>query len=445
MAWNCKAYTDLLFDRSPHYDEDILRDFFPTDDAWMGHTLMGTWDSFSGDTHVFDRIHVAFPDESGCWQVVDTSACTGTPCAPPETTIGWGSTRVTYGKEKKSYTTNVLCFDQINSKAKAKEQFAQIVAGLKEITKMVNSNWMRTWALRGAQTLYIAGSAGLSIPLNDSTFGLNSGLAGSPACSTLVLGSDALLPTSQLTVQYLDTFYEPLQFAGYFKYKYMPAGVFKVITDPMTARSLREQNPALLSNYRFSDFQKGGEMFKFGISTAVGNYGIAYDGFPIRFQHITPGGLLQRVFPYNNVPATIGIKPQPNSAYLNAPYQISQIWHTEAMRVLSAQLSAINPEMPFLVRDLAGKWRFAGPESDALVITDPVTQTTCTIDNKRRNQGLFFADFERGVRYERPELVRMILHQRQPGGSCVVDQPVCGTPPAYVTQNYSSSNSVCLI
>jgi len=443
LAWNCGAYQDFLFDRSPHFDEDILRDWFPTDDAWIGHTLTGTWEAFTGDTHVFDRVHVAFPDESGCWEVVDTTGCLGKPCAPTETLIGWGSTRVTYGKERKSYATNVLCFDQITSKAKAKEQFAQIVAGLKEITKMVNSNWMRTWALRGAQTLYIAGQAGLTLPLNDSTFGLNSGVAGGLPCTTLNLGSDALLPTSKLTVQYLDTFYEPLQFVGYFKFKYMPAGIFKLITDPITARDLREQNPALVQNFRFTDFMKGGEMFKFGISTAVGNYGISFDGYPIRFQHLPPGGILQRVFPYNNVPATIGIKPQPNAAYMNAPYQISYIWHTEAMRVLAQELKAVHPEMPFLIRDLAGKWRFAGPESDALVITDPSTGTTCTIDNKRRNQGVFFSDYERGVRYERPELVRAILHLREP--SCVVDQPTCTTPPAYVVQSYSSGNSVCLV
>ena len=128
---------------------------------------------------------------------------------------------------------------------------------------------------------------------------------------------------------------------------------------------------------------------------------------------------------------------------MNAPYQVSYIWHTEAMRVLTAQLSAVHPEMPFLVRDLMGKWKFSGPGSDALVITDPTTGTTCTIDNKARNQGVWWADFERGVRYERPEIVRAILHLREP--SCVVDKANCTTAPTYVAQDYDSGNPVCLV
>lgn len=435
MAWNCKHYQDFLFDRTPHYDEDILRDWFPTDDAWMGQTLVGTWDAFTGDTHVFDRMHVGMPDETGCWQTIDTSNCTGTPCAPDERTIGWGSTRKTYGKERRSYITNVLCFDQIDSKAKAKEQFAMIIQGLREVTKMVNSNWMRTWALRGAETLYIAGAAGLTHTINDNVFGTGTN------CDDIVLDSDAQLPTSKLTIEYLMTFYESLQFTGYFKSKYVPTGIFKLITDPITARDLREGNPALSQLYRFSDFAKGGELFKYGISTAVGNFGIMFDPYPMRFVDIGNGNL-RRVYPWQNVPATIGIKPQVDPVYTGAAYQVSYIWHPEAMRVLAQELRPVSSEMPFLIRDLAGKWRFTGPESDALVVTDPVTATTCTIDNKRRNQGLWWADFQRGVRYERPELVRAILHLRE--AQCVVDQPRCAAVPAYTTQSFSQ-NPVCAV
>ena len=62
MAWDCAAYYDYLFDRTPHFDEDILMDWFPTDDAWIGQVQTGAWDAFTGTQHTYDRIHVGTPN-----------------------------------------------------------------------------------------------------------------------------------------------------------------------------------------------------------------------------------------------------------------------------------------------------------------------------------------------------------------------------------------------
>lgn len=430
MAFDCNAYLSYLFDRTPHYDEDILRDWFPTDDAWIGHVMTGSWDAFSGNEHTYDRIHIAFPDLTGCrTQLSDSNSCVDNACRPPEKLIGWGSTRKTYNREIESIRTNVLCFDQIDSKAKAKQQFSQIIQGLKDTTKIINSNWLRLWALRGCETLYMCGEDGISVSVNDAVLGAN--------CNEIHTSS-ANLPTSKLTVQYLDTFYEELQLAGYFKMQYIPTGVIKLITDTITARELREQNPDLQQYFRFSDFAKGGELYKFGIQNAVGQYGISFDYYPIRYQKLS-NGTLQRVFPYDNTPATIGIKPQVNLSYLRARYQVHFLWHPEAMRALFSTLESVSADMPFLNRNLAGKWYFSA--DPVLVTTDPTTGQTCTIDNKRRNQGLWWADFSGGIRYERPELVRAILALREPG--CVVDQPPCSDESASVTQDYSAANELC--
>lgn len=434
-TWSCSAYFDYIFDRSPHFDEDILIDWFPTDDAWIGQVMPGTWDAFTGTTHVYDRVHIGFPDISQAWQLFDTqdSNCVSGACAPNEISVGWGSTRKTYNRVRQSYTTNVLCFDQIDTRAKAKEQFAQIIRGIKDITKIVQSDYLRTQALMQIDNLYIAGSALETIPVSASMF--------TGQAVTINIGGAANLPTSMLTAQYLQRFYEPLMFAGYFKSKYVPNGMFKLITDPITSQQLVQANPALISNFKFTDFQRGGELFKYGMSAGIGNFGIAWDGYPMRYYFDTATGLMQRVFPYVNIPATIGIKPSPAVEYQQAPYQINYIWHPEAMRRLVPSLESVHPEMPFLTRDLGGKWRFSGPGSDVIVHTDPQTGTTCTIDNKRRNQGLWFADFENAIKFERPEIVRAILCQRDPG--CVTDQPACTTPPNYVVQNFSDSNPVC--
>ena len=433
MAWDCTKYFDYLFDRTPHFDEDLLQDWFPTDDAWIGQVMTSDWNAFTGTTHTYDRLHIGVPDMSQAWTKFDAQSEDCIACSPDEIAIGWGSTRKTYDRYRQSYTTNVLCFDQIDTRAKAKEQMAQIIKGLKNITKMVQSDYLRTASALFNDKLYIAGSSLTEVTITNSTF--------TGQLLTIDLGGAGNVPSSELTIQYLQRFYEPLQFEGYFKSKYVPNGMFKLITDPITSQRLCQNNPSLTAHFRYQDFQKGGELFKYGMSSAIGNYGIAWDAFPARFYH-TSAGVLRRVWPYVPTAATIGEKPLVAVEYLKAPYQLSQIWHPEAMRRLVPKLESVHPEMPFLTRDLAGKWTFVGGNRDSVIIhKDPITGETCTIDNKRGKQGLFLADFENAIKFERPELTRCILHQREPG--CVVDSPACSTPPAYVIQDFTTNNTVC--
>ena len=435
MPQDCSSYFDFLFDQTPHFDDFMLEDWFPTDSAWMGHVATEQWDAGTGTRHVYDRQHIGFPDLSGCWQTFDVEdeQCVENACNPEAKTVGWGSSRFSYGQERRRYQTNVLCFDQINTRALRRQQFAGIVKGVKEITKVVQSDYLRRNAMMKNDTLYISDSRFLEIPITASTFNTD--------CTRINLGSTANVPTSQLTVQYLQRFYEPLQFEGYFKDKIVPAGMLRLITDVITSQQLLQGNPALQAQYRFTDFQKGGELFKYGISTAVGNFGMAWDDFPMRFYHIG-NGVLVRVFPYTNVAATIGIKRQVATEYILAPIQANFIWHPSAMIRLVPDLASVHPEMPFLTRDLAGKWKFTGPESDVIVNTDPVTGTQCIIDNKARNQGLWWADFANAIRFERPELTRVILSLREPG--CQANLAACSVAPAYVLQDFDDINPVCL-
>lgn len=446
-VWNCSNYYDFLFDRSPHFDKDILKDWFPVDDAWIGHVATMPWESFTGTTHVFDKLHVGAPDLSQTWQTFDTQGalvanppgentlgCVANACNPTAISVGWGSERLSYGRARQRYQTNVLCFDQINTRAKAKEQLGQIITGIKNLSKMVWSDYIRANSLIQANTIYICGQGEKTIP-NVPGATITGNLA------TINLGGTGNLPTSQLTMQYLQKFYEPLQANGYFKSKYVPNGMFKLITDPVSSQQLLEGNPALTSLFKFDDFQKGGSMFKYGMSKGIGNFGIAWDLFPARFYH-TNSGILKRVWPYLNQATTIGIKPVVNTQWLKAPVQYSVVWHPEAMRRAVPSLTSVHPEMPFLTRDQGGKWMFSGPDSDVLMVTDPTTGTSCTLDNKARNLGLWWADFEAGFRPEfMDEWTRGILHLREPG--CVVDQTPCSTAPAYVTQSYADVNPVC--
>lgn len=437
-----------------------MRDWYPTDDAYVGQFKTAPWASFTGTQHVRDRLHMAAPDLSQAWATFDTQSalstlngladtadppCTDNMCTPPELCVAWGITRKHFDRYRKSYTTMPFCFDEINTRAKAKEQLSDIIAGLKDISKMVVADYLRAAALMFADKIYVAGAA-----LTELNIGTDAVITGN--CTTIDLPV-ANLPTSELTMPYLQRFYEPLQFEGYFKSKYVPNGTFKLITDPVTSQQLTTGNPAFTSMYRLTDFTAGGNYFKYGMSAGCGNYGIAWDSAPMRFYWDQYAAILRRVWPFVNVIAggtgpggeagpSMGYRKVVNRQYLLAPYQISQVWHPEAMVRYTPNLTPVSPEMPFLTRDLAGKWNFIGGNRDRVfTVVDPITGDPCTVDNKRGNQGALYSDFEIGIEAQRPELIRGILHLREPG--CVTDQSPCSTPPEYIIQTYNTCLPLC--
>jgi hypothetical protein len=61
---------------------------------------------------------------------------------------------------------------------------------------------------------------------------------------------------------------------------------------------LREGNPGHCQQVPVcADFVKGGALYKYGITDAVGNFAIRIDPFPIRYQVDSRTALLNRVFP----------------------------------------------------------------------------------------------------------------------------------------------------
>lgn len=436
MAWNCKAFNDVLFDQAPHFDKEILKDYKPTDDAWIGHVATMPWDAFTGYLHTYDQIHIGYPDLTQAWSqlAANQTGCVNNACDNPSICVGWGETRKDYGLEQTTYETNVLCFDQIDSKAKAKVLMSNVISGIRDISKEVWSDYIRRNSLMRNETLYIASmnNPGLTVPI---TAGMFTG-----AMATINLGSAANVPTTVLTMPYLQRFYAPLIGNGYFNGKFVPTGVFKLVTDTITSNQLIEQNPTMSQFFRTDGVEKVAMLWKYGISANVGNFGISWDLNPARFYHVG-NGVLHRVWPYINVAADIGIKRQYNQQYELAPIQYSAIWHPEAMKRATPSLTPI-ADMPFMTRDLGGSWNFTGGNRDRFFAkTDPATGQTCQVDNKKGNKGFFWADFRSGFKMEYPQWTRPILHLREPG--CLVNLTPCSTPPAYVTQDYSGCNAIC--
>lgn len=416
---SCKQFTDFLIRKAEHLDDEIIRDITPTD-GWIGHVETGNFAAYDGLSHTFDRINRVFPDLSGCWTDVVAESCVGTPCDPDEKLIGFGSTRDSYNLQTKSYATQLFCFDLILSADRAKEQFAGLVGTLKDASNIIMSDRLKTEALRIAGTKVVTNTT-----LTPFTFTSNAD------CTRIV---PSALPTSTQTIQMLQRFVQPLMLNGALGSVPEMSHMFEYVTDMETGWMLREGNAALASLFRFEDFTVGGRLYKYGITEGMGNFGFRYDLFPMRYQLLADGVTLQRVYPYTNVAATLGIKGIVNDAYVNARYQIDFIWNRRAMKTLARDSEALNSMMPFAKRDFAGKWQFVMDNLGA-------DENGCVIENTRRNKGKFIADWANATKAQRPEWVVAFLTLRE--RSCITAHVPCTADNGYPTQDYNSANAVC--
>jgi hypothetical protein len=418
----CSQFTEYLIRKSEHLDDMLVRAIRPID-QWMGHVETGVFPAMDGVSHTFDRIERVIPDLSGAWNDVASESCVGRACDKDEKVIGMGSTRDSYRLKEKHYATQLFCFDLIMSADRAKEQFASVVTNLRDASVWITSDWLRLEAARVAGRKWIA-AAGMP----EFTYTWN---ADYTECTV------SALPTSKLTASMLQRRVQPQISLGAMGER--PVGtpmLLELCTDMDTLWSLEQRDGPLADRWRFTDFGSASEKFyKLGWQGKVGNYAVRVDLFPIRFQ-IKEGTTLRRVYPFKTESTTIGIRSMPNERYDEAPIQWSYIHHRKAMKHLSREVESVNPEMPFLRRDMGGKWMFVMDNLGA-------DENGCVIENKRRNKGQFIADFSFSTKAEHPEWEELVMHLREP--VCVAELALCNTSyvPSYTTESSGSANALC--
>lgn len=401
---------------------DILRDVTPVR-GWIGQVPTGDWGAFEGVSKIGHRIRRVFPDMSGCWTTVVESGCLGTPCDPVRKKVGFGFDQFEYNLEEIFYETDIFCFPLIMSADAAKEQFAALIASLREATVWIWNHRYRTEAVRIAKRKVLVGQG-----FRDANPVFTAD------CTEMTTDGE---PTSVLTIQFLQRFVDILTLEGYFGENPLPAKMmFEVITDAITSNYLREQNPALGDFLRVNSVNDFAELFRYGIVGSIGNFLLHPDPEPLRYQKISTNrfGL---VLPYENGPAAQGIGADQNWAYVHGGYQWNFIWHRGVMRSLVRRSAPINSQMPFASRDYGGRWKFV---MDNMTCRD-ADGNLVPVDNVERTKGKFIANFSAGTKPEHPEWAVAMFSLRDI--SCVVDVAPCNTPPSYYTQDYSSANAPC--
>jgi hypothetical protein len=419
---SCKQYTNFLVSQEPVFDKQILRDVRPTNSELMGYYETTPWDAYDGVEHTVDRFHGVFPNTTAAWATKSSTACSGTPCDPDENKIGWGNSRETYGRETQSWGTDVLCFDAIMTKPRAKEHFRAIIDDiLRPATSWIMSAHLMRKAAAAAGKKFSVSSG-----LPTFTFSWDAG-----GYIYLTSSQD---PTGRLTPEILRSRVRPQMFVGGTKAGKEGYDKLELHTDPDTFHYLAKQDPTLLDAWRFGEFGPAAkEYYKYGFSGYVGDFMVKCLQFPIRFNKLS-AGRYQQVLPYKNVAATNGIKSEFNEDYNNAQYQWSYINNRRALRVMPFRAEALNSEMPFLVRDYGGKWKFATNDLGA----------DCNgkaIDNSRGNKGKFYSDFDLAVKPEHPEWLELFFHKVD--RPCITIVSTCNTDPGYPSQSYDSDNDPC--
>ena len=451
-------FPQFLVDQTPRFDELIMEDIRPTD-GWLLNVSTGTTPMGTPVEITQDRFRHVFPNTTKAWRRVlaNGPGCTGNYCDPPEHQIGWGADRLTYYAEGQEWQTPLLCYDQDMHITHAMDHITQIINDiLRPATTYISSMFLRKRALLWAKTKQIANST-----LQGFTYQWT--LSG-PLGDEEVFFDCSVAPTNvfKLVPQHLQNRFEPLMLRGYAgKNPFKDTSPFiELVSDMDTVWDLEHlggqqgvgggDNPNVLGNWRFTNFDESTKYWRYGFSGQIGNFMTRVDPMGLRFNFVTDLGpsanggngnrfRYQVVLPFTNSITTgaggaAGLGSDYNSAFVQAHFGLSYIWHKKAMEILVPDARPLNPEMPFGHRDFGGKWQFVMDNLGA-------DSTGAVIQNKRRNKGQFIADFRYYVRPMYTEFAEVFFHKREQ--FCIPNIDVCSPDPGYPAQNYTSTLPNC--
>jgi hypothetical protein len=439
----------------------IMEDIRPSE-GWLYNVATGTTPMGTPVEITMDRFRSVFPNTTKTWTrtVANGPGCTGNPCDPTEHQIGWGADRLTYFAEQQSWSTPLLCYDQDMHITHAMEHISQMISKiLKPATTAISSNFLRKRHLQWANVRAVA-NANFGAPGTDGVFSYVWTLAG-PLGDDEIYFDCSVSPSRvfKLVPQMLQRRFNPLMLRGYAgENPFKDTSPFiELVTDMDTTWNLDHlggqqgigggDNPNVLGNWRFTQFDDSTKYWRYGFSGQIGNFMVRVDPMGLRFNYVTDLGAAaapnryryQIVLPYKNSITTgaggaAGLGSDYNADFDRAQFGISQVHHKKGMELLVPDAKPLNPEMPFGHRDFAGKWQFVmdnlGADASGVVIS-----------NKRRNKGQFIADFKYYIRPMHFEFLESYFHRREQ--FCLPEISNCNPDPGYPAQNYTSTLPNC--
>jgi hypothetical protein len=448
-------YPQFFIDQTPKFDEKILEDIKPTD-GWLYNVSTGTTPMGTSVEITQDRMRSVHPNTTKQWRrvVANGVGCTGNPCDPPESKIGWGADRLTYYAEEQTWATPLICYNQAMHITHAMQDIDHLISKiLKPATTIISSAFLRRRALQWAKYHTTANAS-----MEDFTFQWTAPAAFPDEdiyfdCSVDPSNVYLLVP------QMLQRNFSRAMLEGYagenpFK-ETLP--FIELVSDLDTVRNLERlgtrqgtgggSSPSVIGNWRFSEWGAASEYWRYGFSGQVGNYLVRSDEMGLRFNFVTDLGAgaapnryrYQVLQPFTNVPTSgaggaVGEGSEVNVDFQNAQFTLTYQMHKKGMELLVPDATPLNPEMPYGHKDFGGTWQFQmdnlGADASGQVIANPW-----------RNKGRFAAWFKYYIRPLHTEFMRVYFHKREQ--ECIPEIDTCSPDPGYPSQNYSSDPPTC--
>jgi hypothetical protein len=454
-------FGQFLVDQTPRFDELIMEDIRPTD-GWILNVSTGTTPMGTPVEITQDRFRAVWPNTTKTWTKVQANGpgCTGNYCDPLEHQIGWGADRLTYYAEQQTWATPLLCYDQDMHITHAEQHISQIISDiLRPATSAISSNFLRKRHLFWAKKKNVA-NANCG---NDGTDGVFTYVwtLGGPNLDEEIYFDCSAAPNRvfKLVPQMLQNRFTDLMLNGYAgKNPFKETSPFiELVSNMDTTWDLEHlggqqgigggDNPNVLGNWRFTNFDESTKYWRYGFSGQIGNFMVRVDPMGLRFnflQDLGAGAAPNRyrynvVLPYENDITTgaggsAGLGAEVNTDYRRAQFTITHIHHKKGMELLVPDAKPLNPEMPFGHRDFAGKWKFMMHDLGA-------DASGNAIANKWENKGQFGAWFKYYIRPLNYEFMEVFFHRREQ--FCVPEITTCNPDPGYPAQTYTSTLPTC--
>lgn len=437
-AANCDTLRSNFARQTPVFDETFLNDYISdmVNEPFIGRHQTETWRDGAA-SRFFDKIHVQQPNYLDPWgrrgstgvgiygdSVTSGADCTTGLCNPPRTLVGYGTTRDSYFMENRLLQSQPFCLDDLRNIPHVGKQVSEIYKVLRQMPMAFVGDYLRTRLFAYHDTVQICGSA----------FGTYTPTAATcdPALSTVQLNGADALPTSELTWNILQYYTQLVGMKGYDKQSGLAAGMRNLLTHSRTYHKLVGMNPEIRSQLHLVGVKDVSPLYKMGTGINADPFGpIAptFDEKQVRFQH-AGNGMLIRVLPYLNDPATSGEKPILNNGWFNARYGLSYILHPQASTLLTPQPKKIHEMVPSVNSAMWGSWDFIN--NKGIIQWTQSDGNTCQQNNDLQWWFYWLCYLEAGLKYEQRDLVLPILHLIDGAGKdCVVDSPVCGDAPEY--------------
>lgn len=434
MAISCQILNTTLARQTPVFDSEFLKDFISDMPGmpFVGRHMTETWED-GAETRVFDKVHVGQPNYTAPWNRRRGGDCANT--YPPRQFISGGTTRDEYFMENKTLASQMWNLDQLRTIPNLAGQIREMYRNIRRIPMGFTADYLRTRFLSYNDTLYICGSSFLEVPITTSNMDQNA--------TTINLGTTAALPTSDLTLTYLNFYQQSLAMKGYDIDSGMANGMVNIVTHQRSYQRLVGQNPEVKSQLHLVGVKDVSPLYKMGSGINADPFGAfapTFDTHQLRYQ-TNGNGLLERVLPYTNVAATTGLKPQIDPAYLNARYGITYMLHPKAATLFTPKPKKVHEMIPTVNSSMWGTWEYI---NDRVLAYQNQDNTICTVPNDLQWLFYWLCYLELGFQYQQRPLVVPILHLIDGAGqACMVDNPICGAAPQYFQYPTNDNPPVC--